>query len=800
MRTPSTRPSPWGRLPLFLLMIAALLLLVSGTAAAAPTEIVAVAAGPADGQLRLTIDVRDAAAQPPASFSAAVGGVWQPGRTMPVMSDRLALALVVDASEAGRADLQTGLSGAANFLLTAAPATRSALVADTTPPGVLSPIRPGPVETLRALTTVTAGGDRRTSQALDLAVQQFPAGPSEPRLLVLYTAAPDAGGEPAAALGERLRTAGVLLAVVTTAAPGYWSAAATATGGVAVGAGPAEVVGAFDELSAALRTRYLMTVPAPARLPAAVTVRVDTGNGPLTTEAQVPATPVPGDAAGGRGVTGRVLAVVVLVALVVVVATRLRAMARRAAPAPDADRPAPDADRPAPEPAARAWNIPAGPDEAARRGPLLAAVRATLQAGERVVLHSACAGAGRTTAMIEFARHNSQDYDIAWWVPAEDLALVPDRMAVLAESVGLATTTDSAEVATARLLEALKDRKRWLIVFDDAENPRELARFLPTGPGHVVVISQDPDWRDHATVHTVEAFTRDESVAVLRRRLPGLDPADADRAAAAVGDLPLDVDPVGALLADTGMGVDEFLALLPGAAAGQRSYNGAGPEPRPVGWAVAVDRLAADDPPAAALLMVVAWLGPEPVPLSLFTRNPDALPEGLADVARDPSRLAALTALLHRRRLARVSADSVQMHRATAALLVARTGRGEPRCAERAAVAVRLLRAGVPGEPATDPATWPAWRQLLPLVLAVTDPARPLDAVAPDVGWLLGRAGIYLHARGGARAARALFEDAYDLYRRCFGEDHPDTLVAAWNLEADLRALGRQEARVTDER
>ena len=82
---------------------------------------------------------------------------------------------------------------------------------------------------------------------------------------------------------------------------------------------------------------------------------------------------------------------------------------------------------------------------------------------------------------------------------------------------------------------------------------------------------------------------------------------------------------------------------------------------------------------------------------------------------------------------------------------------------------------------------------LLPHVLAVTDPARRLDDVVLDVGWLLSSAGSYLRARGEARAARALFEDAHELYRRRLGPDHPDTIAAARALADDLEALGRQE-------
>ena len=41
---------------------------------------------------------------------------------------------------------------------------------------------------------------------------------------------------------------------------------------------------------------------------------------------------------------------------------------------------------------------------------------------------------------------------------------------------------------------------------------------------------------------------------------------------------------------------------------------------------VAFDRLAADEPPALALLTLFAWLSPEPVPQALLAEHPDQLP------------------------------------------------------------------------------------------------------------------------------------------------------------------------------
>jgi hypothetical protein len=406
-------------------------------------------------------------------------------------------------------------------------------------------------------------------------------------------------------------------------------------------------------------------------------------------------------------------------------------------------------------------------------------VRDALRRGRPVVLQGGHrqSGTGTTSAMIEFAHRYSADYDIAWWVPAEDPELIPDWIAELAEALGLANRTDPAEAATARLFEALRRRDRWLIVFDDAESPRELARFLPAGPGHVVITSPDPGWHELATPLTVPSFTRAESVALLQARRPDVTVNPAALAATALDGLPLALDPASALLAETGMSVETFLRLLGEHRAPAGDEDGAAAAAAT--WMVALDRLAADDPGALALLTLVAWLGPEPMPLSLLARNPDTLPAPVAGHLREPGALAERVETLRRRRLARVGPDSVQLHRFPAGLLLARTAGERTDGDGWATSAVRLLRAGLPAAGSHNPVTWPAWLPLLPLVLAATDPARPLDPVAADVGWLLSQAAGYLRARGQPRVAQALDEDAHALYLRHFGDEHPDTRSAA---------------------
>ncbi|MGH3832882.1 MAG: tetratricopeptide repeat protein, partial [Pseudonocardiaceae bacterium] len=214
---------------------------------------------------------------------------------------------------------------------------------------------------------------------------------------------------------------------------------------------------------------------------------------------------------------------------------------------------------------------------------------------------------------------------------------------------------------------------------------------------------------------------------------------------------------------------------------------------------LAFDQLAADDPAALALLRLVAQLAPEPIPLTLFTAWADRLPPPLTVAASDPVAFAEVTGLLRRRALARVGPDTLEVHRLVQAVLRERPSSisGED---DMTMVARRLLRDAVPADPWNNPTSWPVWRQLLPHVLTVTDPARGGDPDHNDLPWLLDRAAIYLVTRGEPQPARALFERVYQLNRDLLGDDHPDTLNSVSNLANDLRELGEhQRARQLDE-
>ena len=339
------------------------------------------------------------------------------------------------------------------------------------------------------------------------------------------------------------------------------------------------------------------------------------------------------------------------------------------------------------------------------------------------------------------------------------------------------------------MLGELRERRGWLLIFDNAQDPADITGWLPGGGGHVLITSRERKWAEIAAPVEVDVLARPESVTLLQSRVAGLSDTDTDQLADQLGDLPLAIAQAGGFMAETGMPVAQYRRLL-GTRAGQLlAHGGPGSYPRSLAAATQLiaDRLAGDDPAAAELASVCAFLAPEPIPEDLFTGAASELPGELAARAADPLAWRQTVAHLARQALARVDQRGLVMHRLTQAILRDRLSPSQSAVARACSEAI--LAAADPGDPA-DPVTWPGWARLMPHLLA-TD----LGATAnPGLRVLACSGNWYQRARGDARSSHDLAAHLCQQWRERLGGDAPSTLSIVHNLAAALRDLGRYAA------
>ncbi|WP_343885766.1 FxSxx-COOH system tetratricopeptide repeat protein [Actinoallomurus spadix] len=479
------------------------------------------------------------------------------------------------------------------------------------------------------------------------------------------------------------------------------------------------------------------------------------------------------------------------------------------------------------------WQVPTRNPAFTGRAGLLVAVRETLLSTPTgvVVLHGQ-GGMGKTQLSLEYAHRFASDYNTAWVIDAEQPGLIAAQLADLAIKLDAATSAVEAETAAKAAITALRDAKRWLLVFDNVEDPDHLTGYLPEGQGHVLVTTRNPDWAELGALVAVEEFTRAESIALLTGRVAGLNQADANLLAEDLGDLPLALAQAAGVLARTGIPAGEYRRLLADQATevldkgSPRSYRVS----LAAATLVALDKLTIVDHTAANLLRLCGYLAPEPIPVAWLHHQPTTQHDPgtaaqLGELPTSPFTVGDACAHISHYGLGRIDQQGLRLHRLTQAIV--RDHTRSYRTDYHAAI-VSILTTADPGDPEA-PGTWTAWARLTPHLIAsepATTPHTALRTLAtrtlryllvsgqanaaltlagnlhdswtgllgPDNTHTLTAAQHLAHARhdcGNYKEASQLLEDTLQRRRRVLGDDHPDTLQSANDLATNMGALGR---------
>jgi len=412
-------------------------------------------------------------------------------------------------------------------------------------------------------------------------------------------------------------------------------------------------------------------------------------------------------------------------------------------------------------------------------------------------------GVGKTAIAIEYVYRFSSHYDLIWWIAADQLPSVRGSLAELAQRLGLeaspAAGVDGLIAAVRDALRRGEPHRRWLIVFDNADQPEDIKDLIPTGPGDVLITSRNHRWESVIRTVPMDVFRPQESRDFLLKRVrKGLTEADAERLARELGHLPLALEQAGAMLAETGMPADEYLRLLKEHAAEIMNEGPPSGYPRSMtaAWKLSVDAVKRSRPQALEVLRCCAFFGPEPIPRDVFRRGAQETGSPVAVVLSNPIATASVMRELARYALITLDGNAVKVHRLIQALVRDELSAQEQRAYRHEAQLI--MAAAAPSDP-DDATTWRRFQDLLPHVNAeATELHLSRELAVRDLARGVIR---YLYQSGDYTSALALTERFIEQWTADSGPDDENVLRAQRHLANIQRLIGRyaDAYRVTEE-
>jgi tetratricopeptide (TPR) repeat protein len=455
-------------------------------------------------------------------------------------------------------------------------------------------------------------------------------------------------------------------------------------------------------------------------------------------------------------------------------------------------------------------------------------------------------GLGKTTVALAAAKMAKDRGYRVWWVNATDSASLTGGMLEVLRELNapewvIAPVREGVRTAPARTWEFLNGEhaggRRWLLVFDgadsaavlagaDAGTPADAAGWVRADPAGLVIVTtrnRDPQvWGTAVTLRELKPLSDEASAEVLRDLAPEVaDPGgrEARELSRRLGGLPLALHLAGAYLGSSfarwSTFADYHQALdsveLPDALA---DIEGPGADVRADvqrTWDLSLDALAAEGrPQARSLLLMLSCFAPaNPIPAWLLQLGPladlltrqaggpgDGRGNGEAErrVLREGLQGLSHVGLIEiSNGSAPAGVNAVTVHPVVADAnrsRLATVGTSERTGVQRAAVA-QLEAAAARLDP-IQPGDWPAWRLLVPHLVAVIDLlADDLDPVVLARLLTVSAAGTEALLGCGRLAAAEKLAQASVTAAAFFSRDDPAAMTARGSLADTLVRRGR---------
>ncbi len=266
---------------------------------------------------------------------------------------------------------------------------------------------------------------------------------------------------------------------------------------------------------------------------------------------------------------------------------------------------------------------------------------------------SGLGGIGKTQTAIEYAYRYANDYAAVFWISAETNESLVSSFVAIAELLNLPEKQDKEQSRVmAAVTRWLTSHSDWLLIFDNVEDLELVKGALPPArSGSLLFTSRRQALGFSAQTLDLEQLTPEEGMHFLLHRARWLDPtasldslapediAIAREIVAAMDGLPLALDQAGAYIEATQCSLSDYLQLFQSSQLrllDERDTYADHPSSVARTFTLAFKQLERNNPAAAELLTVCAFLAPEAIPETFFIEGATYLGPTFERLAVDP--------------------------------------------------------------------------------------------------------------------------------------------------------------------
>jgi serine/threonine protein kinase/Tfp pilus assembly protein PilF len=403
--------------------------------------------------------------------------------------------------------------------------------------------------------------------------------------------------------------------------------------------------------------------------------------------------------------------------------------------------------------------------------------------GSNVIAIYGLGGMGKTQIALEYTLRHSKEYSVVWWLRADEQPLLASEFAALAVKLDLPVKYLNEVEIIGNTKFWLANNSGWLLVFDNAEGPVDIKKFLPeSSTGHIIITTRNPNWGGLAKTISINEWDIEESVEFLLKRTKDKDKESASNLAITLGNLPLALEQAGAYIEGSGRPIADYLALFK---KHQKKLLSRGkpadyPDTVATTWEISFRKLKNESQAAVELLNLCSFLATDHIPMSMISDGSKHLPQALADVVSDPIDFDDAVSSIRAYSLIDRTGDYLSLHRLVQTITHDKLVDEEKKSWIETLIRI-LLDAFVFDKENVE--TWETCSSLLPHALTIKDDSETFDLISENLGSLLNIVGLYLFNRGQYLVSKSFIERAISILGRIYEEN--DTIL----LEA-IQSLG----------